>query len=127
MRTAKLTIPGLLPGLNQYIAAERSNKYEASAMKKQAENVIGFMVNTQLRDVHFENPVTIHYHWYEPNKRRDKSNIAFAVKFIEDALVKGGVLKDDGWAYVDGFTHSFSIDKGNPRVELEIKETEKSQ
>ena len=46
METWKVTIPGLLPGLNEYIDAERAvkGKYKAAAMKKQAENVIGFMV-----------------------------------------------------------------------------------
>lgn len=50
METWKVTIPGLLPGLNEYIDAERAvkGKYKAAAMKKQAENVIGFMVKTQL-------------------------------------------------------------------------------
>ena len=48
METWKVTIPGLLPGLNEYIDAERAvkGKYKAAAMKKQAENVIGFMVKT---------------------------------------------------------------------------------
>ena len=61
METWKVTIPGLLPGLNEYIDAERAvkGKYKAAAMKKQAENVIGFMVKTQLRGVHFDRPVVI--------------------------------------------------------------------
>lgn len=56
METWKVTIPGLLPGLNEYIDAERAvkGKYKAAAMKKQAENVIGFMVKTQLRGVRFD-------------------------------------------------------------------------
>ena len=71
METWKVTIPGLLPGLNEYIDAERAvkGKYKAAAMKKQAENVIGFMVKTQLRGVRFDRPVIIHYRWIEPNRR----------------------------------------------------------
>ena len=57
-------------------------------MKKQAENVIGFMVKTQLRGVRFDRPVIIHYRWIEPNRRRDKDNVAFAKKFIQDSLVR---------------------------------------
>ena len=51
MKHYKLTIPGLLPGLNEYVDAERGakGKYKAAAMKKQAENVIGYMIKTQLR------------------------------------------------------------------------------
>lgn len=32
-----LVIPGTLPGLNEYIAAERTNRYKAAAMKRKAE------------------------------------------------------------------------------------------
>ena len=80
MKHYKLTIPGLLPGLNEYVDAERGakGKYKAAAMKKQAENVIGYMIKTQLRGVRFTRPVVIHYTWIEPNRRRDKDNIAFA-------------------------------------------------
>ena len=62
----KLTIPGLLPGLNEYVDAERGakGKYKAAAMKKQAENVIGYMIKTQLRGVRFTRPVVIHYTCY---------------------------------------------------------------
>ncbi len=90
----KLTIPGLLPGLNEYIEAKRATKgkYKAAAMKKQAENVIGYMVKTQLFGVHFERSVIIRYLWVEPNRRRDKDNIAFAKKFVQDSLVSCGVL-----------------------------------
>ena len=64
MKHYKLTIPGLLPGLNEYVDAERGakGKYKAAAMKKQAENVIGYMIKTQLRGVRFTRPVVIHYH-----------------------------------------------------------------
>ena len=33
-RKWRLTIPGQLPGLNEYIDAERGNKYKAATMKK---------------------------------------------------------------------------------------------
>lgn len=78
MKKYKLTIPGLLPGLNEYIDAERSykGKYKAASMKRQAQNVIGYMIRTQLRGVRFTRPVVIRYLWVEPSRRRDKDNIA---------------------------------------------------
>ena len=62
------------------------------------------------------------YHtFYEPNRRRDKSNVAaFGVKVIEDALVMCGVLKDDGWAYIRAFTSRFALDKEKPRIVVRI-------
>lgn len=122
----KLTIPGLLPGLNEYIDAERSHKgkYKAASMKRQAQNVIGYMIRTQLRGVRFTRPVVIRYLWIEPSRRRDKDNIAFAKKFIQDALVETGVLRNDGWSEIEGFTDNFALDPKNPRVEVTIEEME---
>lgn len=88
MKHYKLTIPGLLPGLNEYVDAERGakGKYKAAAMKKQAENVIGYMIKTQLRGVRFTRPVVIHYTWIEPNRRRDKDNIVSRRSSFRTAL-----------------------------------------
>ena len=33
LKTYKLTLPGPLPGLNEYINAERGNRYTAASMK----------------------------------------------------------------------------------------------
>jgi len=77
-----LTIPGQLPGLNEYIAAERSSggKYRAAAMKRNAERVIGLCARSHLGGIHFTGPVTMTYTWHEANLRRDKDSIAFARK-----------------------------------------------
>lgn len=67
-------------------------------------------------------PVKLHYTFYEPNRRRDKDNIAAtAHKFIQDALVQCGVLPNDSWADIEGFSDSFFIDKNNPRIEVTIE------
>ena len=122
----KLTIPGLLPGLNEYIEAERGKKgkYKAASMKKKAEHFIGIMIKSQLRGVRFNGPVVIHYTWIEPNKKRDKDNIAFAKKFIQDSLIQMGVLENDGWKHIEYFTDSFAVDPKNPRVEVVIEDYE---
>lgn len=120
----KLIIPGLLPGLNEYTEANRINRYKAAAMKNQAENVIGLMIKSQMRKIEIIKPVIINYTWIEANRKRDKDNICFAKKFIQDALVKTKVLKNDGWKEIEGFTDSFKVDKKNPRVEVEIVEVE---
>ena len=126
--THTLTISGQLPGLNEYIATERGGggKYRAAAMKRDAERVIGLCARSQLREIHFTAPVTMRYTWHEPNRRRDKDNIAFARKFVQDALVAAGVLQGDGWACIEGFSDTFEVDRDNPRIEIEITENEVS-
>lgn len=116
------TIDERLPGLNEYIDAERTSKYLAADMKKSVQETIGWLIKSQVRGLKIKGQVHIHYYWVEPNKRRDPSNIAFAKKFIEDALVDIGIIENDGWKHIAGFSDSFSVDKDNPRVEVTIEE-----
>jgi len=124
----KLVIPGILPGLNEYIEAERTHRQKGAAMKRKAQRIVELCAKTQLRKFHPTGPVWMKYIWYEPNKRRDKDNISsFGRNVIQDALVKVGVLENDGWAYVDGFSDRFKVDKKNPRIEIEILEVTKDE
>lgn len=118
----KLIIPGTLPGLNEYISAERTNKHKAAALKRQTERPISRMAATQLKGLRLSRPVIMRYLWVEPNRRRDKDNIAFAKKFVQDALVSSGILQDDGWRQIEHFTDDFQVDAKNPRVEVVIAE-----
>lgn len=118
----KLTIPGVLPGLNEYTEANRRNKYAAAKMKNQCEHLIMLMIKSQLRGVKLNGPVQVRFTWFEPNRCRDKDNIAFAKKFIFDAMVKTKLIPGDGWKYIEGFEDKFSVDKKKPRVEVEIEE-----
>lgn len=118
-----LTIPGRLPGLNDYIAAERANRHKGAKMKAVNEDIAVISIRQCMRGVRIEKPVFMEYTWVEPDKRRDKDNISsFGRKVVQDALVDAGVLKDDGWKYVVGFSDRFEVDKKNPRIEVLIKE-----
>lgn len=114
----KIEIPMRLPSLNQYIFECRKNKYAGANMKKQIEKDLAWYINKLPR---YDKPIQIHFHWIEENKRRDLDNICFAKKFILDALVKAGKLKDDNRNCVGGFTDTFEYAKES-KVILEIKE-----
>lgn len=115
----KLIISNELTDLNAYIQAERSNRFAASTIKEAETNRVYWECKKQkLKKI--EHPVNIYYTWFCKNKKKDKSNIAFARKFIEDGLVKAGVLENDGWNNIIGFNDIFIISKDNPRVEVEI-------
>lgn len=121
----KLVIPGPLPGLNDYIAAERSHRQKAANLKRNTQRVVEMCAKKQLRGFRPKGPVRMAYTWYERDRRRDKDNISsFGRKVIQDGLVKSGVLQNDGWANIDGFSDRFKVDKKNPRVEIEIEEIE---
>lgn len=117
-----LIIPGKLPGLNEYVTAERTSRYMGAKTRRNSEDFVAIGIKQQLKGLKINNPVELHYTWIEPDMRRDRDNIAFAKKFIQDALVNCGVLKDDGWKYIVRFSDSFAVDKENPRIEVKIKE-----
>lgn len=119
-----LVIDGRLPGLNEYTAKCRTNHYVGAQMKKQAQAYVSRYIMAQ-RLKPMSKPVVISYTWYEANKRRDHDNVSgFGHKVINDALVKAGVLADDGWAEVVGYADAFAVDKDNPRIEVILTEVE---
>lgn len=65
-------------------------------------------------------PVQLNITWYEPNDRKDIDNITFATKFIQDSLVRTGILEDDSRKYINQVNHTVFTDKENPRIEVEI-------
>lgn len=116
----KYEIEMKLPSLNDYIRVCRSNKFKAAKYKAEIEEEIGLFL---MKMPKWDNPIKIHFHWIEGNKKRDLDNIAFAKKFILDAMVKFGKLKDDNRKCVTAFTDSFGYgDK--TLVILDIEEVE---
>lgn len=99
-----ITIPYKFPSLNEYVDVCRRNKYEAAKMKKDIQRDISYFIK---RFPRFDCPVSVHFHWIEGNKRRDYDNVAFAKKFILDAMVQCGVLKDDNRKCVVAFSDTF--------------------
>lgn len=118
----EFTIPFRLPGLNEYTKLNRGNRYGANKKKQDLEQKIGWIAMSQLGGVKITEKVKIEYLWVEENRRRDLDNISFAKKFIQDALVKVGILRNDGWNEIAFSIDRFEVDKGNPRVEVKITE-----
>lgn len=89
----KIIIPFPLPGLNDYISAERSHRQKGAALKRKAQRSVTAVLKRQIRGS-LREPVTIHYTWVEKDRRRDKENVSgFGHKVIQDALVNIGALK----------------------------------
>lgn len=118
----KFTISGRLPGMNEYTASQRGNRYGGANMKHTSQKAVEADIRRfKLKPIHC--PVRIVYAFYERDRRRDLDNISgFAHKVIQDALVSTGVLKGDGWKYITGYTDVFAVDKKNPRIEVELIE-----
>lgn len=118
-----LVIRARLNNLNDYIGAERTNRYKAAKMKARNESLVKIAIKQQMRGIKIEKPVYMAYRWYEKNRRRDLDNISsFGRKVIQDALVQTHVLQNDGWKEIAGFSDDFFVDADNPRIEVLIRE-----
>ena len=104
MNEVVLEIPYKFPSLNDYTFACRSNWKAGQSMKKKVQKSITPFIDQLPK---FEKPIKIHFLWVEKTKRRDYDNIAFAKKFILDAMQECGKLENDNRKWVRGFEDDF--------------------
>ena len=116
----KLVIPGELADLNTFIDDLKASRWRGQRVKNEETDRVAWLAKAQRLQTVTEYPVKITYTWYLKDRRKDLDNIVFAKKFINDGLVRAGVLENDGQKQIMGFSDIFYIDKNNPRVEVEI-------
>jgi len=117
--TQELFIPIRFPSLNEYIGAMNRNRFVGNQMKREHTDLVAQYARVNKLG-HFTEPVTIEFHYTEPNNKRDGDNIVFAKKFILDGLVEAGVLTDDSQKWVKGFTDSWNVTKIPHKVGVHI-------
>jgi len=118
MNEIVLEIPYKFPSLNDYTYACRANWRAGQGMKKKVQKAIEPFI---MQIPKIENPVKIHFLWIEKTTRRDYDNIAFAKKFILDALQECGKLENDNRKWVKGFSDDFEYGEDNGVI-LTIRE-----
>ena len=112
MSAQTFTVRFRLPGLNEYIHALNINRYKGNALKREAQDAIGFAIKRARLEPVTAYPVFVCFEWHEKTKRRDLDNIASAKKFILDALQECGILEGDGQKQLVGFSDRFVIGDG---------------
>ena len=119
----KITIDGELPALNEIIDKSKSHYMQYAKMKKMATNRVAWACNQlDIIDKVTLNSIELQITYYCKNRRKDPDNIAAGKKFILDGMVKAGVIGNDGWKEVKGWSEKWERDKDNPRIEVEIEE-----
>ena len=122
MAKQELHISVRMPNLNDYTRAIGHSRYLGGEMKEEWDNLV--MQEAQAQQLgHFTEPITIEFHWYEPNTNRDVDNVAFAKKFILDGLQKAGVITNDNYRWVKGFSDHFHYE-GKAGVHIIMTEIE---
>jgi len=114
-------VPGPLPGANDII---RKHHMVYSRMKSIWGQAIGMVI--LVAKIQPVRACAIRYQWIEPTPVRghirDRDNIRFGAKFVNDALVSQGILLDDGPDGVVSLTDSFTYDGVTPGVLVTIEE-----
>jgi hypothetical protein len=122
----KFVIPGGLMAMNEYIDIARRSVRGGwvSSVKREMEVKAMDAIRMDLPGLQLRSPVAIIYRWFykgksEKRKIHDKHNISdMGHKFINDALVKCEVLKDDGWDDIAWAWDEWYINPKNPRIEV---------
>lgn len=116
--TQTFFIPGPLPGLNDF----EGNKRWAYRKAKANWTLIISIAIKQAKLKPVKN-VFIHWEWLEPDRRRDPDNFTgMGKKFCLDVLVKCGILPDDGWDEIFGWSESWRVDDGQPGLLVALEE-----
>lgn len=116
----EFAIPGRLAALNEYIDACRANRYAGAGVKRENQEAVEWCIRqANLKPMA---RVDVRFTWVEANMRRDKDNIRFAAKFILDALVTQGVIRNDNWQCIGDLTDRFLVNRENPRIVVELEE-----
>lgn len=104
------------PNWNEYINAERSNKFKAAKMKKKEIDIVRyFTIGKKYKGKY---PVKITAYKYFKSKREDIDNVR--LKGIIDGLVKCGVIENDNLTKVQGLeiVPIFSDEKNGIKIEI---------
>lgn len=105
--------------LNKYINRERTNKYAAAKMKKEATKISEW--ETMYKHHKLNYPLKMIYTWHLKNKRIDPSNWAFCKKYIEDGMINSGFLPNDNINFINEIHDKFVLDE-EEYVEIELLE-----
>jgi hypothetical protein len=120
--------PIVFPTLNDLLNAHgqggggRGNGY--ARMKRDLQDQARIFIRLARRKgalVPIKGPVFLAYEHRRRGRRADPSNVAAAaMKIIEDALVCEGIIENDTWNIVAGFSHKFTLDKRKPGVLVQV-------
>lgn len=116
----KLFIPYSPPNWNEYINAERQNKYIANNIKQQEKQIAKLITRGKkyMGNYPVELIVRPHYNAY----RQDLDNCRY--KGLLDGLVSAGVLKNDNLKHIQRIILEPIFDD-KVGIEFEIKEIQK--
>ena len=120
--TYQIIVPHRFETLNAFIDANRKGKgrWNGGNSMKQKDQAI---IRKYLPDIRIKKPVYLDYTFYEKDRKRDLDNVSgYFHKIFQDALVEAGILKNDNWEHIRGFSDRFYVDRRFPHIEIVVRE-----
>jgi hypothetical protein len=117
---ASFYIDYVLPDLNTYINTERTNRYAAAKMKKDATNAVAFRCIHLFNTIDPKDQYDLEIYWTMPTNKKDSDNVFFGVKFILDGIVESKVLAGDGRKYIRHISNLIQTEKDKYSVYVTI-------
>ncbi len=110
------TIQGPFVSLNEYINAERTNRFIAAKIKREEMERIMW----QLPSTKYPEKINLTLQVYLKDKRKDPDNVySLVMKFLLDSMVKKGMIKNDGQKNIGRITFE-PVLIGEERMEVTI-------
>jgi Holliday junction resolvase RusA-like endonuclease len=110
MQDFMFEIPFRLPCLNDHIDHCKTHWSKGSKFKNEIDESIQWVLPKKIK---IDCPVSIRFIWYEQIRNRAKDNVAFAKKYILDAMQKAKMLPNDNNRYIAGFSDRFVYGQGD--------------
>lgn len=111
----KIILNTIPPTINKYIG--RTNIWEYQKEKKLIHQAIRMQtIGINPRITKCKMKIT---YYFKDKRKHDPSNYD---KMLLDGLVEANIIEDDNYDVIKEFTTIGKVDRGNPRVEIEIEE-----
>lgn len=116
MTVVSFTIHGETISLNEYINAERSNRFMAAKIKREEMERIMW----QLPSDRVTEKIDVTFQAFLKDKRKDPDNVyTIFCKFCLDAMVKKGMIENDGQKHIGRITFE-PVEIGEPKIEVTL-------
>lgn len=113
-----LVLPPLTT-LNEYINAERRNRYIAAKIKKTETETVAMIAKSKLQPM--SKIIGISFYIYQTTRRKDADNYFIVSKWVMDGLVKARIIPNDTQRYTPYEWKWYFCDvDNNPRIEVEL-------
>lgn len=108
---------------NEYINAERTNKFRAAKIKKTETETIALELKVQnAQPIKYK--IDLHFKFFAKDKRRDPDSYMLFCKFFLDGMQVAGIIPNDNQLCIGSISQdAIYIDKLNPRVEVIITQS----